>query len=139
MSTYLDDIVAAKREEVDLAKADTPVEKLREQSAAAPPPRDFLGALSQGPPIRLIAEVKKASPSAGIIRADFDPANIAQIYQEHGASCISVLTDKPYFQGSLEDLRQVARRSICPCCARILSSTGTRFGNPARLGRMPCS
>jgi indole-3-glycerol phosphate synthase len=107
MSTILDDIVASKREEVDLAKADAPVEKLRERSAAAPPPRDFLGALSQGPPIRLIAEVKKASPSAGIIRADFDPVYIARVYQEHGASSISVLTDKPYFQGSLEDLIQV--------------------------------
>ena len=107
MSTILDEIVAAKREEVDLAKADTPVEELRERLADAPPPRDFLGALSQGPPIRLIAEVKKASPSAGVIRADFDPVDIAQIYQEHGASCISVLTDEPYFQGSLEYLRQV--------------------------------
>ncbi len=107
MSTILDDIVAAKREEVELSKAEMPVEKLRERSAAARPPLDFLGALSQGPPIRLIAEVKKASPSAGIIRADFDPARIAQIYQEHGASCISVLTDGPYFQGSLEHLLQV--------------------------------
>jgi indole-3-glycerol phosphate synthase len=107
MFTILDDIVASKREEVELAKAETPVEKLREQSAQAPSPRDFLGPLSLGPPIRLIAEVKKASPSAGIIRADFDPAGIARIYQKHGASCISVLTDGPYFQGSLEDLEKV--------------------------------
>jgi indole-3-glycerol phosphate synthase len=107
MSTILDDIVASKREEIELAKAETPVEKLREQAACAAPPRDFLGPLSLGPPIRLIAEVKKASPSAGVIRADFHPAGIAQIYQAHGASCISVLTDGPYFQGSLDDLIKV--------------------------------
>jgi indole-3-glycerol phosphate synthase len=107
MSTILDDIVAAKKEEVALAKAAVPVEKLRQQAQAAPPPRDFLDALSHGPPIRLIAEVKKASPSAGVIRADFDPVEIAQIYQRHGASAISVLTDGPFFQGSLEHLAQV--------------------------------
>jgi indole-3-glycerol phosphate synthase len=107
MSTILDDIVAAKREEIELAKAETHADILRDRAAAAPPPRDFLGALSQGPPIRLIAEVKKASPSAGLIRADFDPAAIAQTYEQHGATCISVLTDGPFFQGSLEHLAQV--------------------------------
>jgi indole-3-glycerol phosphate synthase len=114
MSTILDDIVAAKREEVDLTKSETPVEKLRERLAGAPPPRDFLGALSQGPPIRLIAEIKKASPSAGVIRADFDPVRIAEIYQQHGASCISVLTDGPFFQGSLEHLKQVRQAVDLP-------------------------
>jgi indole-3-glycerol phosphate synthase len=107
MSTILDDIVAAKKDEVELAKADTPLKKLLAQLADVPPPRDFLGALSHGPPIRLIAEVKKASPSAGVIRADFDPVLIAQTYQQHGASCISVLTDGPFFQGSLDHLQKI--------------------------------
>ena len=107
MQTILDQIVSAKRQEVARARAAVPEALLREQVAAAPPVRDFVGALRQGPPIRLIAEVKKASPSKGVIRADFDPVAIARIYEQHGASCISVLTDEPYFQGSLEYLRQI--------------------------------
>lgn len=107
MSTILDKIVATKRDEIARAKAETSEAALRAALATAPPPRDFLGALNAGPPIRLIAEVKRASPSAGVIRGGCDPAEIATIYQRHGASCISVLTDGPYFQGSLADLRQV--------------------------------
>jgi indole-3-glycerol phosphate synthase len=105
--TILDEIVATKRREVDEARAAVPLESLFEQLPKAPKPRDFLAALSKGPPIRLIAEVKKASPSAGVIREDFDPVGIAKIYERHGASCISVLTDGPYFQGSLEYLRRI--------------------------------
>ena len=107
MPTILDKIIATKREEVARAKAETPEPQLRGRLAAAPPLRDFLAALSAGPPIRLIAEVKKASPSKGVIRADFDPLAIAGIYQRHGATCLSVLTDPSYFQGSLEYLRQI--------------------------------
>ena len=122
MPTILDNIVAAKREEVARAKTDKPESALRRQLADARPPQNFLAALSarakgDSPicadtktgtvPIRLIAEVKKASPSKGVIRADFDPVAIAQTYEQHGASCISVLTDRPFFQGSLEHLRQV--------------------------------
>ena len=107
MPTILDNIVATKREEVARAKTERPESALQRQLADAPPPRDFLAALSAAPPIRLIAEVKKASPSKGVIRADFDPVAIARTYQQHGASCISVLTDEPYFQGSLDYLRQV--------------------------------
>jgi indole-3-glycerol phosphate synthase len=105
--TILDKIVATKREEVARAKAETSESALRDRLAGAPAVRDFLAALSAGPPIRLIAEVKKASPSKGVIRADFDPVAIAGIYQQHGAACLSVLTDRPYFHGSLEYLRQV--------------------------------
>ncbi len=107
MPTILDKIIATKREEVARAKAETPESSLRDRLADAPVVRDFLAALSAAPPIRLIAEVKKASPSKGVIRADFDPVAIAGIYQRHGAACLSVLTDQPYFQGSLEYLRQV--------------------------------
>jgi indole-3-glycerol phosphate synthase len=107
MNTILDKIVATKREEVAAAKANRPEQTLRRQLAGVPPPRGFFAALSAGPPVRLIAEVKKASPSKGVIRADFDPVAIARTYQQHGASCISILTDERYFQGSLDYLRQV--------------------------------
>jgi indole-3-glycerol phosphate synthase len=107
MPTILDNIVATKRAEIARAKSNRPESTLLRRLAEAPPPRDFLAALSAGPPIRLIAEVKKASPSKGVIRADFNPVAIARTYQQHGAACISVLTDVSYFQGSLDYLRQV--------------------------------
>ena len=107
MSTILDKIVATKRQEIERAKREVPEAQLRERLGEAPPARDFFAALARQGPIRLIAEVKKASPSKGVIRADFDPVAIARVYQEHGAACISVLTDAPYFQGSLEYLRQI--------------------------------
>ena len=107
MPTILDEIVAAKRQEIGRAKAGVAEVQLRRQLADAPPVRDFFAALAGPGPIRLIAEVKKASPSQGVIQADFHPVEIAKTYQEHGAACISVLTDRQYFQGSLEHLRQV--------------------------------
>jgi len=107
MTTILDKIVATKQEEVRSAKAAVSEADLRGQLAETPPVRDFFAALSGGAPIRLIAEVKKASPSKGIIREDFHPVEIAMTYQRHGASCISVLTDEQYFQGSLQYLREV--------------------------------
>ncbi len=114
MSTILDKIVATKRQEIAAAKAARPVAELRAAAAAAPPPRDFFAALAAPGPIRLIAEVKKASPSAGTIRADFDPVSIATTYEQHGAACISVLTDEPYFQGKLDYLRQVRANASLP-------------------------
>jgi len=107
VSTILDKIVATKREEIERAKALRPASQLENDLPHAPPVRDFLAALAPPGPIALIAEVKKASPSRGIIRPDFDPVEIARTYQRHGAACISVLTDGPHFQGSLDDLRRV--------------------------------
>lgn len=107
MSTILDQIVATKGREIAAARQRRPESELAAALAAAPPPRDFFAALAKPGPIRLIAEVKKASPSQGVIRADFDPVAIAETYERHGAACISVLTDESYFQGSLDYLRQI--------------------------------
>jgi indole-3-glycerol phosphate synthase len=107
MPTILDKIVATKHGEIERAKSIVPESELRARLADALPVRNFFVPLAAGRPIRLIAEVKKASPSAGIIRADFDPVAIARVYEAHGASCISVLTDEDYFQGRLEYLTQI--------------------------------
>jgi indole-3-glycerol phosphate synthase len=112
--TVLDKIVAAKRREIADCRARTSETELRRKLADAPPPRDFFAALAAPGPIRLIAEVKKASPSAGVIRSDFDPVAIAKIYEEHGASCLSVLTDEPFFQGRLEYLEAVRAEVAIP-------------------------
>ena len=114
MSTILDKIVATKHAEIDRAKAARPEVELRAMLADADPPRDFFAALAQ-PGVQLIAEVKKASPSAGLIREDFDPLVIARTYEAHGAACISVLTDEEYFHGHLDYLRDVRASVGIPC------------------------
>jgi len=107
MPTVLDRILATKRQEVARAKARISEAEIQRRAAEAPPPRDLVAALGRPGPIRLIAEVKKASPSQGLIRADFDPVAIARAYEAHGAAALSVLTDQKYFQGRLEYLEQV--------------------------------
>jgi indole-3-glycerol phosphate synthase len=114
VDTILDQIVATKRSEVAAARRAVGEAQLERQVADAPPVRDFFAPLAQAGPIRLIAEVKKASPSKGIIRADFDPLAIARTYAEHGAACLSVLTDVEYFQGNLEYLRHVRQAVTTP-------------------------
>lgn len=114
MPTILDKITAAKRLEIARAKAVRPQAIVEREAAAAAPPRDFFAALAAPGPIRLIAEVKKASPSKGVIRADFDPLSIARTYAEHGASCLSVLTDEQFFQGHLDYLRAIRREVSLP-------------------------
>lgn len=114
MSNVLDQIVAQKWLEIAQAEAITPVGALMEQAAHAPPVRDFYQSLLTHHPMGLIAEVKRASPSAGLIRADFDPAAIASAYAENGAACISVLTDEKFFQGSLDYLRTVRETVSIP-------------------------
>ncbi len=111
MSTILDTIVAHKRTE--LQRDECSVGQLLAQLDDAPPPRGFLDAL-QAPPIRLIAEVKQASPSAGVMRTPFDPVAIARSYERAGAACVSVLTDRKFFQGSLDDLAAVRRAVDLP-------------------------
>ncbi len=107
--TILDRIVETKRKELEVARSRRPVGVLRAIIERSGPPRDFRAAVSVASPhgIHLIAEIKKASPSAGLIVADFDPVRIARTYFDHGASALSVLTDETYFQGRLEFVRQV--------------------------------
>jgi indole-3-glycerol phosphate synthase len=112
--SILDEIVASKRLEVAAARLRLPQDELEARAATAPPVRDFRAALAGPGPIQLIAEVKKASPSAQVIRADFDPVAIARIYQEHGAACLSILTDAPYFQGHLAHLARVRASVAIP-------------------------
>lgn len=104
--TFLDRIVADKREALAAAKQAVPRTELEARLADAPAPRSFIEAL-RAPGLSLIAEVKKASPSKGLLRADFDPIDIAKRYAEAGASAISVLTDEKHFQGSLDHLNSV--------------------------------
>lgn len=114
MATILDKIVATKRQEIEQAKSRRPVAELQAALRDAPPARDFFAALAAPGPIRLIAEVKKASPSKGIIRADFQPVEIAKAYERAGATCLSVLTDEAYFQGSLDYLRAIRQQVGLP-------------------------
>lgn len=114
MSDILNRILDVKRGEVSAARAARPQSDVVAAARDAAPPRDFVGALrsklAAGRPA-VIAEIKKASPSKGVIREDFDPASIAATYERHGAACLSVLTDQQFFKGRLEDLK--AARSAC--------------------------
>lgn len=114
MANVLKQIVAAKRLEIEAAEARLPLSQLRTRLKSAPPRRDFFGALAAEGPIKLIAEVKKASPSKGVIREDFQPVEIAETYERHGASCISVLTDEQFFQGSLDYLSAIREATSIP-------------------------
>ena len=110
----LEKILAVKREEVAASTAAKPLVALRAEAEAQTPARDFAGAIRSRVTARnpaVIAEIKKASPSKGVIRADFRPAEIAADYEKHGATCLSVLTDRQFFQGSPEYLQQA--RAAC--------------------------
>ena len=121
MSDILQKILATKRREVDESKAKVSLPEIEERARNMPPSRDFIGAIRAkhaAGKAAVIAEIKKASPSAGVFRsglsavhATFDPARFAASYEAHGAACLSVLTDRDYFQGSTDDL--VAARAAC--------------------------
>ena len=108
--TILERIVAAKRAEIGRSIERRPLAAVEARARAAPSTRDFLAALRARRPA-VIAEIKKASPSRGVLRAEFHPAAIAQSYEKAGAACLSVLTDREFFQGSGEDLQ--AARAAC--------------------------
>jgi indole-3-glycerol phosphate synthase len=114
MSTILDRIVASKRREIDECRDRTPERELERRLSDSPTSRDFAAALTRVGGMNVIAEVKKASPSAGVLRADFDAVSLAQTYSQNGAAAISVLTDTPYFQGSLDDLAAVRAAVTVP-------------------------
>ncbi len=105
--SVLSEILASKRTEVHCARRRVPPAELERRIADMAPPRDFAGAILAAPCPALIAEVKKASPSKGVIRHEFDPVDIARIYAENGATCLSVLTDEEYFQGHLSYLSAI--------------------------------
>jgi indole-3-glycerol phosphate synthase len=108
-------IVAHKHHEVAAAQQRRPWSQLESELSAAPPIRDFVAALTAAPWMGLIAEVKRASPSAGIIQADFDPLETARQYIAGGAHCLSILTDEQFFHGHLDFLRQIRALSPRPC------------------------
>jgi indole-3-glycerol phosphate synthase len=111
----LEEIVWDKEREVLVMRDKIPLDKLKKQVMAMSAPLDFLGAIKQGKTQpAVIAEVKKASPSKGVIRADFDAVEIAKAYQRGGASCLSVLTDRNFFQGSFENLAAVRQAVDLP-------------------------
>ncbi|AWI78104.1 indole-3-glycerol-phosphate synthase [Parazoarcus communis] len=114
MSDILNKICAVKVEEVAAASALKPVDAIRAEAEAQPAARDFVGAIRDkiaAGSAAVISEIKKASPSKGVIREDFRPAEIARAYEQAGAACLSVLTDRPFFQGAPEYLQ--AARAAC--------------------------
>ena len=114
MSDILNKILAVKAQEIAAAQAIKPLDVVRAEARNAPPVRDFVGAIRAGintGKSAVIAEIKKASPSKGLLRENFNPAQIAKTYADHGAACLSVLTDEQFFQGAAEFLKQA--RAAC--------------------------
>jgi len=114
--SILEGIVERKRERLSVSKAKRPLAEVRARAHDAPEPQDFSAAVKRpaGENLRLIAEIKKASPSKGLMREDFDPAGIAGIYRRCGASAISVLTEEDFFQGSIDYIPVVKEAAGLP-------------------------
>jgi indole-3-glycerol phosphate synthase len=127
-------IVEAKEIEVAKARATTPLDEVRARALDMLPARDFRGALVRPGEVRLIAEVKKASPSKGLIRPDFDPAAIARAYEAGGAACVSVLTDAPFFQGSIEIFNQVRNAIDLPLLRKEFMIDAYQFYEARAMG-----
>ena len=113
-STILDRIIETKQREIAAARSILSEVELERRIADLPPARDFRASIRRPGQMTVIAEVKKASPSAGLIRPDFDPVAVARAYEAHGAAAISVLTDVEYFQGSLRYLSDVKAAVALP-------------------------
>ena len=117
MSDILQKILGVKAQEIAAAKAVKPLARIRREAETAAPARDFVGSLrakiNAGLPA-VIAEIKKASPSKGVLREKFDPAEIARSFAQHGAACLSVLTDREFFQGNSEYLKQARAACMLP-------------------------
>jgi indole-3-glycerol phosphate synthase len=137
MADILQRILATKRDEVRAAGARMPLASVLVAARSAPAVRDFTGALrsriTAGRPA-VIAEVKKASPSKGVLRADFDPAAIGLSYAKHGAACLSVLTDGPYFQGAPEYLQQARAASGLPVLRKDFIVDGYQIAEARAMG-----
>lgn len=117
MSDILQKILTVKAQEVAAARAAKPLAEICAEAASVPPPRDFVAAIRNkiaAGQAAVIAEIKKASPSKGVLRADFRPAEIAASYAQHGAACLSVLTDQQFFQGSADYLQQARHACAIP-------------------------
>jgi indole-3-glycerol phosphate synthase len=113
--TILDRILNYKRkEELPRRMRDLPLKIVQDHAAGAPPPRNFIAALKSSAVVALIAEIKRASPSKGVLRPNFDPVHLAATYAANGAAAISVLTDEPFFQGSLSYLMHIRRQLESP-------------------------
>jgi len=137
MTTILDRIITTKREEIAHRAATTPLEALRERAEHRTPARGFAAALqsavAQGNSA-IIAEIKKASPSRGVIRDDFDPPAIATTYAAHGATCLSVLTDEQYFQGHDTFLSAVRETVALPVLRKDFTIDEYQIYEAAALG-----
>ncbi len=138
MPTILDQIIATKKHEVAAARKRLPLDDLKTQLEGAPPTRDFFQAVSLPGRISLIAEVKKASPSAGVIREDFSVADIGPAYERGGAACLSVLTDESYFMGHLQYLSEIRHHVSIPVLRKDFIIDAYQLWEARRQAPTPC-